>query len=437
MAKPLVAIVGRPNVGKSALFNRIIRSRSSIVDDSPGITRDRVYSTAEWSGRSFAIVDTGGIEADPADDISTQTREHAEHAMKAADVIIFVVDARSGITSDDKDVAQLLRIAGKPVILAANKVDHPAHMDYEFYALGLGDPMPVSAVHGIGIGNLLDAVVQALPPQTDEPAEKDDDPIRVALVGRPNVGKSSLANRILGEERSIVSDTPGTTRDALDTVFDYDGTKYVIIDTAGIRRRGKVDPGVEKYSVLRAFAAVDRCDVAVTVIDGTSDPVVQDTKIAGYAHEAGKAGVIAVNKWDMVDRDKAFARDYERKIRTMMSFMPYADVLFVSALTGRGITKLLDAVRKGAMHHRRRIQTSMVNRVVQDAVLRNPPPSDKGKAVRIFYASQVSSRPPLFVVWTNYPELIHFSYKRYLENAIREAFEFSGTPIIVQFRARD
>jgi GTP-binding protein len=436
LAKPLVAIVGRPNVGKSALFNRIIGRRSAIVDDVPGITRDRVYGKAEWSGHVFTLVDTGGIEADPRDDISTQTRRHAELAIEAADVIMFVVDARSGITPDDRDVAHVLRMSGKPMVLAANKVDHPTHMDYEFYALGLGEPIPVSAVHGIGVGNLLDAVVKELPPEEAE-QEEEDDSIRVAIIGRPNVGKSSLVNRILGEERSIVSSTPGTTRDAVDSVVDYDGTKYVIIDTAGIRRRGRVEEGVERYSVLRAFNAVDRCDVAVTVLDGTSDPTVQDTKIAGYAHEAGKAGVIAVNKWDAVERDSGLAREYERKVKTMLSFMAYADVLFVSALTGRRIPKLLETIREGADHHRRRIQTSRVNRVIQDAVLRNPPPSDKGKAVRIFYASQVAARPPLFVVWSNYPEMIHFSYKRYLENSLREAFEFASTPIIVEFRSRD
>ncbi len=436
MARPLVAIVGRPNVGKSALFNRIIRTRASIVDDMPGITRDRLYAQAEWCGRAFTLIDTGGIEACPDDSIAAQARRQAQMAIEQADTVLFVVDARTGITSEDDDVADILRKSGKPVIVVASKVDDPSHMDYGLYSLGLGELLPTSAVHGTGIGDLLDAVVRSFPDDEGQP-EQDEDAIRVAVIGRPNVGKSSLVNRILGEERSIVSEVPGTTRDAVDAICEFEGNRYIIVDTAGIRRRGRVDVGIEKYSVLRALGAVERCDVAITVVDGTEEPSAQDTKIAGYAHEAGKAAVVAVNKWDIVERDDTTARDFEQKLRSLLSFMPYAPIVFVSALTGRRIGNLLGAVKSSSAQHRKRVQTAMVNRVVQDAVLRNPPPPDHGREIRMYYATQVSAGPPRFVVWVNRPECVHFSYKRYLENALRDAFGFSGTPIRVLLRQRD
>lgn len=435
MARPLVAIVGRPNVGKSALFNRISRSRVSIVDDTPGITRDRVYAQAEWCGRAFTLVDTGGIEAYPGDSIAAQTRRQAQMAIEQADVVLFVVDARVGVTGEDDDVAGILRKSGKPVIVVASKVDDPSHLDYGLYSLGLGELIPTSAVHGSGIGDLLDAVIRSLPNDEAE-AAVDDDAIRVAVIGRPNVGKSSLVNRILGEERSIVSDVPGTTRDAVDAVLEFGGDRYIIVDTAGIRRKGRIDVGIEKYSVLRAMSAIEKCDVAITVVDGTEQPSAQDTRIAGYAHEAGKASVIAVNKWDAVEPGDTAAREYERTLRTFMDFMPYAPVVFVSALTGRRVGKLLETVKYCAAQHGRRVQTAMVNRVVQDAVMRNPPPPDRGKEVRVYYATQVSTRPPRFAVWVSHPGSVHFSYKRYLENALREAFDFAGTPIEVLLKQR-
>ncbi|MEA4882206.1 MAG: ribosome biogenesis GTPase Der [Clostridia bacterium] len=436
MAKPLVAIVGRPNVGKSALFNRIIRSRVSIVDDSPGITRDRIYGDAEWCGRTFAVVDTGGIETDPPNDISAKMRVQAELAIAQADVLVFVVDSRCGITSEDQEVANILRRARKPVVVAANKVDDPRHFDYGLYALGLGEPIAVSAVHGIGIGDLLDAIADGFPEKAALD-EAEDERIRIAVIGRPNVGKSSIVNRILGEERSIVSDLPGTTRDAIDSSFEFEGEQYAIVDTAGIRKHSKVSESVERYSVLRALRAVDRCDVAVTVLDGTEDPATQDTKIAGYAHDAGKAAVIAVNKWDIVERKDATAREYESKVRDLLQFMPYAPVVFVSAITGRRISKLLETICTCAGQHRRRVQTSLVNKVIEDAVLRNPPPDEKGKQIRILYAAQVSAKPPRFVVFSNYPEYIHFSYKRFLENVLRDSFEFVGTPIEIALKRRE
>lgn len=430
-----MAIVGRPNVGKSALFNRMVRSRMSIVDDAPGITRDRIYAEAEWNGYVFNLVDTGGIETDPQDSIATQMRQQAEIAMDQADVLIYVVDSRTGITGEDDQVANMIRKSAKPVVVAASKVDDPRHMDYDLYSLGLGEVVATSAAHGVGIGDLLDTVVSHLPEQQEEP-EGDDGVIRVAVIGRPNVGKSSLMNRILGEERSIVSDVPGTTRDSIDASFERDGQKYIIVDTAGIRRRGRIDPGVEKYSVLRSYRAVERCDVAITVFDGMEEPAAQDVKIAGYAHEAGRASVIVVNKWDIVERDEITAKEFEMKLRGQLDFMAYVPVIFVSALTGRRVGRVIDAVKATADEHRRRVPTADVNRVLQDALLRNPLSPEKGKQVRIFYGSQVDVRPPQFVLWANYPEFVHFSYQRYLENTLRQAFGFTGTPIQVVIKKR-
>ena len=407
----------------------------SIVDDTPGITRDRVYAQAEWCGRAFTLVDTGGIEAYPGNSIAAQTRKQAQMAIEQADVVLFVVDARVGVTSEDDEVADILRRSGKPVIVVASKVDDPSHMDYGLHSLGLGEVIPTSAVHGSGIGDLLDAVAQSLPDDEAEP-EPDDDEIRVAVIGRPNVGKSSLVNRIIGEERSIVSEVPGTTRDAVDAVCEFGGDRYIIVDTAGIRRKGRIDVGIEKYSVLRALGAIERCDVAVTVVDGTEQPSAQDTRIAS-APMKREGRCRGCEKWDIVERDDTTAREYERVLRAFLDFMPYAPVVFVSALTGRRIGKLLETVKSSATQHRRRVQTAMVNRVVQDAVLRNPPPPDRGREIRVYYATQVSTKPPRFAVWVSRPESIHFSYRRYLENALREAFDFSGTPIEVLLRQRD
>ena len=435
MPEHLVAIVGRPNVGKSALFNRIVGSSLSIVDDMPGITRDRIYGVANWFGRRFNVVDTGGIETEPSDTIASQMKRQAEIAIDQADVLVYVVDSRTGLTTEDDQVVSIIRRSGKPVVIAASKVDDLRHMDYDLYSLGLGEVIATSAVHGIGIGDLVEAVIDHLPP-ADEEESSDDSTIKIAVIGRPNVGKSSLVNRVLGEERSIVSNVPGTTRDSIDASFVRDGQQYIIIDTAGIRRRGRIEPGVEKYSVVRAYRSVDRCDVALTVLDGTEDPAAQDVRIAGYAHEAGKASVVVVNKWDIVERDESTARDYESKLRLQIDFMPYAPVVFASALTGRRIGRVLDMVRECALEHRRRVPTADVNRVLQDALMRNPVPTVKGKEVKIFYASQVSTRPPHFMVWANYPELVHFSYQRYLENTMRNAFGFTGTPIQVTVKRR-
>ncbi len=435
MPEHLVAIVGRPNVGKSALFNRIIGSSVAIVDDAPGITRDRVYGVAEWFGRKFNVVDTGGIETDPSDTIAAQMKRQAEIAIDQADVLVYVVDSRTGLTTEDDQVVSIIRRSGKPVVIAASKVDEPGHMDYELYSLGLGEVIATSAVHGKGIGDLLEAVIGYLPEAEMEEAD-DESVIKVAVIGRPNVGKSSLVNRILGEERSIVSDVPGTTRDSVDASFVRDGQQYMIIDTAGIRRRGRIEPGVEKYSVVRAYRSVDRCDVALTVLDGTEDPAAQDVKIAGYAHEAGKASVVVVNKWDIVERDEETARNYESRLRMQVDFMPYVPVVFASALTGRRVGRVLDLVKECALQHRRRVATADVNRALRDAMLRNPVPPVKGKEVKIFYASQVATRPPRFAVWANYPELVHFSYQRYLENTMRDAFGFTGTPVVVMVKKR-
>ena len=428
MARPLVAIVGRPNVGKSALFNRISRARVSIVDDMPGITRDRVYAQAEWCGRTFTLVDTGGIEAYPGDSIAAQTRKQAQMAIEQADVVLFVIDARVGITSEDDDVADILRKSGKPVIVVASKVDDPSHMDYSLHSLGLGDVIATSAVHGSGIGDLLDMVVQSLPDSEDQP-DPDDEAIRVAVIGRPNVGKSSLVNRILGQERSIVSEVPGTTRDAVDAVLEFEGDRYIIVDTAGIRRKGRIDVGIEKYSVLRALGAIERCDVAITVVDGTEQPSAQDTRIAEYPR-GGKAAVIAVNKWDIVERDDTTAGGLARTsgLHALCSggFRVGADGRRVGKRS-RLSSPALPSTGESADRHG--------HWVVQDAVLRNPP-SGWGQGGG-HYAKQVSTKPPRFGVWVSRPESVHFSYRRYLENALRDAFDFSGTPIEVLLRQRE
>lgn len=436
MARPVVAIVGRPNVGKSTVFNRIIGERMAIVEDIPGITRDRIFGSAEWNGRPFHIIDTGGIEISN-DELLLSVRVQAELAIAEADVIVFMVDATAGVTPADEQVAEMLYRANKPVVVAANKVDNQNRQDwiYDFYTLGFGEPVAISGAHGLGIGDLLDRVAEHFPHDAlDE--EYDEDVIRVSLIGRPNVGKSSLVNAILGEERVIVSDQAGTTRDAIDTPFEMDGQRYVLIDTAGMRKRGKIYESTEKYSVMRALKAIDRSDVALIVLDGSSGVVEQDKHIAGYAHEAGKAAIFVVNKWDIVEKDDKTMQRFEEQVRDKFQFMPYAPVLFVSALTKRRLNRLLPLVNEVAESHAQRVPTHLVNEVLLDAVTVNPPPARKGKKAKINYATQVSVKPPTIIVFVNDPELVHFSYIRYLENKLREAFGFYGTPIRLFLRKK-
>lgn len=433
----LIAIVGRPNVGKSTLFNKIAGKRISIVDDTPGVTRDRIYSKAEWLDREFMLVDTGGIEPDTKDVILSQMREQAQLAIDSADAIIFVVDFKTGMTASDQDVASMLLKSGKPIVLCVNKCDslgaNPPEI-YEFYNLGLGDPYPVSAVHGHGTGDLLDAVFAELPEGDEE--EYDDEYIKVAVIGKPNAGKSSLVNKIAGSRRMIVSDIAGTTRDAVDTVVERDGQKFVFIDTAGIRRKSKIEDQVEKYSVLRAYMAVDRADVCVIMIDAEEGFTEQDSKVAGYAHEQGKASVIAINKWDLIDKDGKTMQEFTKKLEVDFSFMSYAPFVFISALTGQRIDKLFEQIKFTAEQNARRITTGKLNDLLSYATARVQPPSDKGKRLKIYYMTQAGTKPPTFVVFCNNTQLFHFSYQRYLENQIREAFGLDGTPIRLVVRER-
>jgi GTP-binding protein len=434
MARPVIAIVGRPNVGKSTIFNRIIGDRLAIVEDKPGVTRDRIYGTAEWNGVSFSVIDTGGIEIDGEDGLLRLVRMQAELAIEEADVIIFMVDGKAGLTNADEDVAQMLFRSGKPVVLAVNKVDNFQRMEdiYEFYSLGFGDPVAVSGSHGIGIGDLLDAAVAKLPAKEND--EYDDDVIKVALIGRPNVGKSSLVNAILGEERVIVSDVAGTTRDAIDTPFEKDGQKYVLIDTAGMRKRGKVYESTEKYSVMRAMKAIERADVALIVINAQEGIIEQDKHIAGYAHELGKASVFVVNKWDAVPKDDKTMQQFTKAIREQFLFMHYAPIVFLSALTKQRLHRLFPVINRVAEQHAMRVPTHVLNDIIADAVAVTPPPTDKGRRLRINYATQVSVKPPTILIFVNDPELMHFSYERFLENKIRAAFEFEGTPLRIYTR---
>ncbi|GIQ71042.1 ribosome biogenesis GTPase Der [Xylanibacillus composti] len=435
MAKPTVAIVGRPNVGKSTIFNRIIGDRVAIVEDKPGITRDRIYGTGEWNGRSFHLIDTGGIEISD-DEIVRSIKVQAELAIEEADVIVFMADAKSGLTPADQEVAGILFRSNKPIVLAINKVDNMQREEdvYEFYNLGFGEPVSISGAHGFGIGELLQRVFEELPPDTED--EYEDDVIRVSLIGRPNVGKSSLVNAILGEERVIVSNQAGTTRDAIDTPFEKDGQKYVLIDTAGMRKRGKVYESTEKYSVMRAMKAIERSDVVLVVINAEEGIIEQDKHIAGYAHEAGKAAIFIVNKWDAVEKDDKTLQEFTRKIREQFLFMSYAPVLFVSALTHQRLHRIYPLVNDVAEQHALRIQTHVLNDVISDAIAMNAPPSDKGRRLKINYATQVSVKPPTFVLFVNEPSLMHFSYERYLENKIRAAFGFEGTPIRIFMRRK-
>ncbi|CAI6058060.1 ribosome biogenesis GTPase Der [Cohnella sp. JJ-181] len=429
MARPVIAIVGRPNVGKSTIFNRIIGDRLAIVEDKPGITRDRIYGTGEWSGRSFSVIDTGGIEIDFEDSMLRLVRIQAELAIEEADLIVFMVDAKSGVTNADEEVAQILFRSGKPVVVAVNKVDNIQRMDdiYEFYSLGFGDPIALSGSHGIGIGDLLEACVERLPAGEDQ--EYDEDVIKVALIGRPNVGKSSLVNAILGEERVIVSEIAGTTRDAIDTPFVKDDQRYVLIDTAGMRKRGKVYETTEKYSVMRSMKAIERADVVLVVINGEEGIIEQDKHIAGYAHEMGKASVFVVNKWDVVEKDDKTMQHFTNTVRDHFLFMSYAPIVFLSALTKSRLHRLLPVIDRVAEQHAMRVPTHLLNDVVSDAVAITPPPTDKGRRLRVNYATQVSVKPPTILIFVNDPELMHFSYERYLENKIRAAFDFEGTPL--------
>lgn len=438
MSKPIVAIVGRPNVGKSTLFNRLAGQRMAIVEDQPGVTRDRLYIDAEWLNRHFTIVDTGGIEPDPQDEILAAMRRQAELAIDEADVIVFVVDAKQGVTGADLEVAKMLRTTNKPVVLAVNKVDNREMeaAQYEFFSLGLGDPLTISAVHGLGIGDLLDEVVKRLPADTGE--DYDEDVIKVAIIGRPNVGKSSLANALLGQERMIVSDVAGTTRDAIDSMLHLsDGTRMVIIDTAGMRRKAKIDLPVERYSVIRALRAVDRSDVVLMVLDAIQGVTEQDKKIVGYAHENGKASIIVVNKWDLVEKDDKTVNLYTNTIRHQLAFLQYAPIIFISAKTRQRVHRIGDLVKYVAEQHAMRVATGVLNSLIEEATMINPPPSDKGKRLKIYFATQPSVKPPTFVFFVNHADLMHFSYLRYLENKLRESFGFEGTPLRLVVRERD
>ncbi|NRE12301.1 ribosome biogenesis GTPase Der [Enterococcus faecalis] len=435
MANPTIAIVGRPNVGKSTIFNRIAGERISIVEDTPGVTRDRIYTTGEWLGREFSIIDTGGIDLGD-EPFMDQIKHQAEIAIDEADVIIFVASGREGITDADELVAKILYRSNKPVILAVNKVDNPEMRNdiYEFYALGLGDPFPVSGSHGLGIGDVLDEAVKHFPNTSEE---EDKDTIKFSLIGRPNVGKSSLINAILGEDRVIVSDIEGTTRDAIDTYFESEeGQKFLMIDTAGMRKRGKVYESTEKYSVMRAMRAIERSDIVLMVLNAEEGIREQDKRVAGYAHEAGRGIIIVVNKWDTVKKDTNTMRDFEAEIRDEFQYLDYAPIIFVSALTKQRLNKLPELIETVSMNQNLRIPSALLNDVIIDAVAINPTPTDKGKRLKIFYATQVAVKPPTFVIFVNEEELMHFSYARFLENQIRKAFTFEGTPIKIIPRRR-
>ena len=435
--KPLVAVVGRPNVGKSTLFNKISGARISIVEDAPGVTRDRIYSDVSWLDKHFTLIDTGGIEPMSKDEILSKMREQAQLAIEMADVVILMTNIKEGVTANDYEVAQMLLKAKKKIVLAVNKVDNigaPPMEFYEFYNLGLGDPVAISASNGLGLGDLLDEVTHKFPEDAD--TEADEDEIKVAIIGRPNAGKSSLINKLMGEERVIVSDIAGTTRDAIDTHYEKDGDRFLFIDTAGIRRKSRVNEAIEKFSVIRSYAAVDRSDVCIIMIDGTEGIAEQDTKIAGYADEQGKACIFVINKWDIVTKNDKTMNEFKYKIRETFAFMSYASIMFTSAKTGRNIPALLEEIKKVNEQHKRRITTGMLNDVINEAVNKQQPPFDKGKRLRIYYGTQASVAPPTFVLFVNDKDLFHFSYKRFIENQIRENFGFEGTPIRLIIRER-
>ena len=437
MSKPIVAVVGRPNVGKSTLFNKLCGQRLAIVEDTPGITRDRIFANCEWNGHEFLLVDTGGIEPNTDNQILSFMRQQAQIAIDNATVIVLVVDIKTGMTAADQEVAGMLQRSKKPIVLAVNKMDATGTVDpefYEFYNLGLGDPIAVSAVHGHGTGDLLDACLKYFPPEDE--TEDDDDVIQVAIIGKPNVGKSSLTNRILGQERVIVSNVAGTTRDAIDSYFENETGKYNFIDTAGMRKKSKVDDAIEKYSVLRATMAIERSDVCLILIDSNDGVTEQDTKIAGLAHEAGKACIIVVNKWDMVEKDGKTMDRMREDIRRDLSYMTYAPILFISALTGQRVTRLFELINYVNNQASTRITTGMLNSVLADAQTRVQPPTDKGRRLKIYYMTQVGIKPPHFVIFCNDKKLFHFSYQRYLENQIRSVFGLEGTPIILSIRQK-
>ncbi|EJQ52225.1 ribosome-associated GTPase EngA [Bacillus hominis] len=436
MPKPVIAIVGRPNVGKSTIFNRIVGERVSIVEDIPGITRDRIYSAGEWLNHEFNIIDTGGIDIGD-EPFLTQIRQQAEVAIDEADVIIFMTNGRDGVTAADEEVAKILYRSKKPIVLAVNKVDNPEMRSdiYDFYALGFGEPFPISGTHGLGLGDLLDEAANHFPKIEEE--AYDDETIRFSLIGRPNVGKSSLVNALLGQERVIVSNIAGTTRDAVDTPYSKDGQDYVIIDTAGMRKKGKVYESTEKYSVLRALRAIERSDVVLVVLDGEEGIIEQDKKIAGYAHDSGRAVIIVVNKWDAVKKDEKTMKAFEENIRAHFQFLEYAPIVFLSAKTKKRTQTLLPVINEVNESHSIRVQTNVLNDVIMDAVAMNPTPTHNGSRLKIFYATQVAVKPPTFVIFVNDTELMHFSYERFLKNRLREAFGFVGTPIHIIARARD
>ena len=435
MSKPIVAIVGRPNVGKSTFFNKIVGRRVAIVEDTPGVTRDRIYAEAEWNGVYFDLIDTGGIEPDSKDVILSQMREQAQMAMDMADVILFIVDGKEGLTSADEEVANMLRRTGKKTILLVNKIDNPRKIPddfYDFYQLGIGEPIAVSATNMLNFGDILDEIVAAFPTGESE----DEDAVKAAIIGKPNVGKSSLVNALLNENRVIVSDIAGTTRDSIDTPMEYEGERYILIDTAGIRRKSKVNEDIEKFSVIRAVASIERCDVCLLMIDGAEGLSEQDKKIAGVAHEAGKGIIVAVNKWDIVEKETNTMRDMTKKLQSELLFMSYVPIIFISALKKQRLKEVMEQVKYVQEKRSFRVPTGQLNSLVSDAMMMNPPPSDKGKRLKIYYSSQVGTKPPLFSFSINKRDLMHFSYARYLENRIRDAFGFEGTSIKFVFREK-
>lgn len=435
MSKPLVAVVGRPNVGKSTFFNKVVGKRVSIVEDTPGVTRDRIYAEAEWSGIHFALIDTGGIEPESKDVILSQMREQAETAMDTSDVILFMVDGKDGITASDREVAAMLMKTGKKIVLAVNKIDTAKIPDdfYDFYELGLGEPIPVSAANMLNLGDLLDRIIESFPQGA---GQEEEDSVKIAMIGKPNVGKSFLINKLLGENRVIVSPIAGTTRDSIDTPFEKDGERYLLIDTAGIRRRSKVSENIEKFSVVRAVAAIERCDVCMLMIDAQDGITEQDKKIAGIAHDAGKGIVIVVNKWDLIDKETNTMNTFRKEIAKELAFMSYAPIVFISVLTGQRVDNVIKMARYVAENRAMRVPTGQLNNLVSDAMMMKQPPSDKGRRLKIYYVTQVGVKPPLFSFKVNSRSLMHFSYARYMENKIREAFGFEGTSIKFVFREK-
>ena len=436
MAKPLVAVVGRPNVGKSTFFNKITGKRIAIVEDTPGVTRDRIYADGEWLSHVFTLIDTGGIEPMRDDIISKQMRRQAELAIETADVIVFLVDGREGLTAADVEVAEMLRLSKKPVVLAVNKIDHPKYADalYDFYELGIGEPITISAEQGLGLGDVLDEVVAYFP---EHSGDEYGEATRVAVVGKPNVGKSSLVNALLGDERTIVSNIPGTTRDAIDSPFTYNGKEYVLVDTAGIRRKRSIeDESIERYSVIRSLAAIRRCDIALIVVDAEQGLSEQDVRIAGYVHEEGKASVLVVNKWDLIEKDTHTMNEFKKKLSVDLAFMEYVPMIFISVLTGQRVNKVMEIANEAYAQNSVRISTGTLNDIIAEAVSITEPPSDKGRRLRIYYGTQPATNPPTFVLFVNDPELMHFSYKRYLENYFRKSFGLTKTPIRLNIRGK-